>query len=717
MRLPLLLTALVLLAAPARAADPSACRVAQLAAAPGARARPATSRPATPDADALAAAAPRLAALGLRVDRTLLDGLAAPPAAARGVLDMGGFAPARVVLLAAGDSATAATAALTVAAEGLVDWIEPLVTREALAASPASASLLDSLPDDPLLRARSQWGLWNVGSAGGGTFGGSARADVHAPEAWALGVGSDDVRLAVADTGIDPDQPELGGLLADGTPRIVDAINVTGEAVPAVTDSFGHGTLVAGVMAARTNDGPRLANSGVAGVCGGDGLTTAGCRIVPIKIAPGHSGEATSFDIARAVLHATDHGARAMNLSFAGGSPSRLERMAFTYAITRGCVVVVAAGNGGARPGADLPVYPAAYSAEGLCIQVGASDAFDQRAAFSSYGPGLDLLAPGLNIYTTFMTYPSWAGAVYDGYVAASGTSYAAPFVTGAVGLLAAARPELTDTDFQHLLRETADDVGDPGVDARTGWGRLDLARALDAVRPGNGIWHDEVAAQSFAPDTTAAPLALGEAGPGTLDRWSGTVAATRWAALATVALPDSFADMDSLRVWPRVGGTFAARGDYRLPWFTPTAQVVATSRRSFTLRGWIYRASDDDTCSACPEPWIPLPPEYVRFGFTVIGPVTRDSTRGVTEGPAPEGLVTGANPFRGSIALRAPGAGRIVVVDAGGRVLRAFAVGAGSTRWDGRDDAGRAAPPGLYFVRWSGARGTRTARIVKLDR
>src|SRR4029077_4412110 len=124
----------------------------------------------------------------------------------------------------------------------------------------------------------------------------------------------------------------------------------------------------------------------------------------------------------------------------------------------------------------------------------GATDPRDDRAIFSSYGPGLDLLAPGVNIWTTFMTYPSARGAVYDGYVAGSGTSFATPFVTGTVGLLAALRPELCDTDFQQVLRESADDIGASGVDAETGWGRLDAARALASVAPAFGVWHDEVA-------------------------------------------------------------------------------------------------------------------------------------------------------------------------------------------------------------------------------
>ena len=720
----LLLVLSLTMAATRARAERTGAFVAQLApasgAVPGAFVAAGSRRAAGPDGAAIAAAAPRLAALGVTLRRALLASLPAPGRLARTGPGVPGFAPERVVLLETADSASAAVAMRALADAGTVEWVEPLRQRTlalesyscAVAAAPVTGATLDSLPNDSLLRTGWQWGLWNLGSAGGGLYGGVARADVHALEAWRVSVGADTLRLAIADTGIDPAHPELGGLLAGGATRIVDALNVTGEMVPAITDSFGHGTPVAGVMAARTNDGPHFSGRGVAGICGGDGVTSSGCRLVPIKIAPGHSGDASSFDIAAAVLHATDVGARAMNLSFAGAGGSRLERLALTYAITRGCVVVAGAGNSGAGPTPERAVYPAAYAADGLCIQVGASDEFDERTRWSSYGPGLDLLAPGVDIWTTFMTYPSYYGAVYDGYVAAAGTSFAAPFVTGAVGLLAAARPELIDTDFQHVIRESADDIGDPGVDARTGWGRLNISRALDAVRPGIGIWHDEVAAQSVVPDSVSGPLVLGEAGPGTLDRYRGVVSARRWLALATVTLPDSFAD--SARVWLRVGGTFAARGDYRLPYFTPTAQVIARTRRTFTLRGYLYRA-DEDSCANCPETWIPLPPEYVRFGFTVMGPTVADTGRGTASVPPEGSMLAGANPFRGSLLLRAPGPGRVTVLDALGHRVREFGVPGGALRWDGRDGAGHGVPPGLYFVRWQGAKVSRTVRVVRL--
>src|SRR5205085_9441371 len=130
---------------------------------------------------------------------------------------------------------------------------------------------------------------------------------------------------------------------------------------------------------ALTNNGVTLDSLGIAGVCGGDGGSNRGCRIVPIKVTRDSSGLATAFDFARAILYATRIGCRAVNLSFAGTSPSNLERAVLRDAMMHGCVLVAAEGNDGGIGDGATPEYPAAYSAEGLCIQVGASDEWDQR--------------------------------------------------------------------------------------------------------------------------------------------------------------------------------------------------------------------------------------------------------------------------------------------------------------------------------------------------
>ena len=830
MPLVLSLLATLLLAAPAFAGAPARQLIVQLSGAALGAPSDAAAAPAGDGAfvrpNALPAAArARFAALGLRATRALAApaaggaafGAARSLGVRRALPALYGFSPERIILFEAPDEALAASALVALTNDPLVDWVEANVVRTpalwrlgpepaASALAPARASVLDSMVNDPYLVGGRQYPLWNIGRTG--FFGGVARADVHALEAWRLAVGDNTIKLAVADTGIDPAQPELAGLMPDGSPRLVDAFNATEEPDPSVLDLYGHGTPVAGVMAARTNNGaPYLAGSGVAGVCGGDGAGNAGCRIVPIKIAPGHSGEASSFDIARGVLHAADVGARAVNLSFAGEVASRAERLALTYALYNDCIPVCAAGNSGFdQP--TLPLFPACFAYDGIGISVGASNPSDRRPLFSSYPFGLDLVAPGENVYTTFMTYPSFSGASYPGYVPASGTSFSAPHVAGAVGLLAAARPDLTDNDFQHVIRESAHDIEAPGYDAPTAYGRLDLEQMLKRVGPEVGLWHDEIAADSFAVDGEGA-LTVGERGAGTMGRHFGTSWATRLAAYGTAAIPDSFLSVTS--VWLRVAGTLAVRGDFRIPYFAATAEVLRRDAERVTFRGYLYRVNDD-SCEVCDDRYVPLAPSNVRFAFSVLGRVDRPPvvaitaitpsgagapgapcaldftatdvdtvtrTRlefelpggrriSITESQSPGGRLSGTlpcvgffdtpgqlvltafdehghrdqsearvpftiqagaclsplhafrvtpTPFSGTLGVFAPVAGRVQVIDAGGRLVRELATNGGELHWDGRDRSGSPTPAGIYFVRFRGDAGSVTRRVVKLTR
>ena len=706
--------ALFALAGPASAGDPSRELIVQLsadaAASPGFALRSVGALP--------AAVRGRFAALGLHATRALGEQLSI---AARPLPAAYHFHPERIVLVEAPDAALAASALAALANDPLVDWAEPNVSRTMLPglvggapAPPRAIAGLDTLANDPYLRSGAQWALMNVGAAG--PFHGVAGADVHAVTAWQTSVGANDLKLAVADTGIDPAQPELGGLMPDGTPRIVDELNATDSPNRTVLDYWGHGTPVTGIMVARTNDGPHFApNTGIAGVCGGDGVANAGCRVVPIKIAPDTSGEATTFDIARGIVHAADVGARAVNMSFAGEGPSRTERLALTYALFNGCVPVGAAGNSGFDPvEAVIPLYPAQYALDGLAISVGASDERDQRALFSSYPSGLDLVAPGSpNIYTTFMTYPSGAGQSYPGYAIFGGTSAAAPHVTGAVGLLAAARPELIDDDAQHVIRESADDIGAPGVDPQTAHGRLNLAAMLARVGPSVGIWHAEVAADSVVQELQGT-LHVGEGFGDTLVVPPRDYLATRFAVYATVAIPDSFLSVTS--AWPRVDGTFAARGTFTLPYYVPWAEVVSVAGGAMTLRGFVYRI-DDNSCPVCAGRYVPVAPADVRFAFTVIGPVLRPPAQVGSLPSSGASLRAAPTPFAQVLTLHAPGEGTLSVIDASGREVRRLATAGGSATWDGRDARGMASPAGIYWVRFNGLTGSVTTRVVKLGR
>lgn len=670
----------------------------------------------------------RLASLGLRARARLDDGLAPTHAPAGGTGPARfGIDPSRVLLVAAADSSSAALAASSLRVDPAVEHVECNASR-------GIAALAPDYPNDPMFRDGRQWGLRNLGPAG--PMGGVAGADVRALEAWPNSVGGNEVILAVADTGVDPLHPELAAILPDGTQRVLAGRDVSSDPGSSTDDPYGHGTLVAGVMAARAHDGVHFDSLGIAGVCGGDGGANFGCRLLPIKITRLNESVTGSWEIARAILAATEFGARAVNVSFVGGGPSGLERRALYHALVRGCVAVCASGNDGWNDGTAAR-YPAAYAADRLAIQVGASDSRDRRAVWSSYGPGLDLLAPGVDIWTTWMTHPSWNGTHYPGYVLNSGTSFAAPHVSGAVGLLAAARPELRDAGVQEVVRAAAHDVGAPGIDAEAGCGRLDLAASLAAVDPSLGLWNDEVAGEPFGVAVVDS-LVVADFAPPPLAGWTGRSLAERIELRATVTLPDSFVAAggeQTLRIWPRIGGTTTGRGDFRLPYLTPFAEVIERGPTSFTLRGWVYRllptehrvTSGDgervepSKTGELAEPSnveLPIATDLARFGFTVLGPVARPPVAVPDRAHRPRALRVGPNPFRGSTTIELPGPGRLVVFDPRGRIVRSASVRGTIARftWDGRDDRGLRVPAGLYLVRFEGTDAPHHAKLVRLD-
>jgi len=169
---------------------------------------------------------------------------------------------------------------------------------------------------------------------------------------------------------------------------------------------------------------------------------------------------------------------------------------------------------------------------------------------------------------------------------------------------------------------------------------------------------------------------------------------------------------VDSVRVWPRVGGTMTVRGSFDQPYFAPWAEVTAQSASSFTLRGCLFRVPP---CAGCTEPEeLPLPLDQARIGFTVIGKVDR-STVGVP--PAPPirpPLTISPNPMAALVRFQAAHEGCLDILDVRGRLVRTLCSGTGTWTWNGRDDDHVLAPPGVYFARLRepGARATRFARL-----
>jgi len=233
-------------------------------------------------------------------------------------------------------------------------------------------------PNDSL--AAGQWGLTTV----------------RAPEAWdLLPVPTPGVTVAVVDSGICAAHPDLQGrITSDGWDFVQN------DATP--QDEFGHGCAVSGIIAANSNNG-----LGIAGVA-------PNANVMPLRVLDA-TGIGRYSNVAAAIVYAVDNGAQAINLSLGGPNPSTVLQEAVNYAEARGVRVIAAAGNGAS----EQVYYPAAYPS---VVAVGSVDQNLQRSSFSNFGPDVDLYAPGSNIMTTRL----------DGsFQTASGTSVAAPYVTG----------------------------------------------------------------------------------------------------------------------------------------------------------------------------------------------------------------------------------------------------------------------------------------------
>ena len=283
---------------------------------------------------------------------------------------------------------------------------------------------------------------------------------LRVPEAWEVRQATGQV-VAVVDTGVDARHPDLSGAVVAGK----DLVN---PALDGRSDPSGHGTHVAGVIAA------------VAGNARGGAGVALGAKVLPVRVLDG-DGSGYDDDVAEGIVWAADHGAKVINLSLGGAQRSALLEEAVEYALASGAVVVAAAGNE-ALVG-DPVEWPAAIPG---VLAVGAVGRDGVRARFSSSGRHLALAAPGVDILST----------VPGGYASVSGTSMAAPFVAASAALVRANEPALTPAEVGRRLRGTAMDLGPAGHDRWYGHGRVDLLRAL----------RDGAAGLPVPPEPPAAP-------------------------------------------------------------------------------------------------------------------------------------------------------------------------------------------------------------------
>lgn len=277
------------------------------------------------------------------------------------------------------------------------------------------------IPNDPLFSQ--QWG----------------QVKIKTPQAWDTTIGSSQVQIAILDTGITNSHDDL-------TSQVESWVNFS--SAPTSFDQNGHGSHVAGIAAAITNNGLGAA---------GTGRQT---HLQSVKVL-GDNGSGYYSWVINGIYWAADNGAEVINMSLGGSSGSTSLKEAINYAWNKGVVLVAAAGNNGN----SWPVYPAYYTNN---IAVAATDQNDNKAYFSTYGSWVDVAAPGVAIVSTL---PNNSYAFYNG------TSMATPHVAGVAALIKAAFPGFSNQQVRNKLEETADKIS--GTGSYWTYGRVNALAAV----------------------------------------------------------------------------------------------------------------------------------------------------------------------------------------------------------------------------------------------
>jgi|GEM_PF-1971395 len=279
---------------------------------------------------------------------------------------------------------------------------------------------------------------------------------ISADSAWNTAKGSENVIIAIVDTGINGTHEDLNGKVIGG----YNALTETNIIPNSDSDDYGHGTSVSSVTAGVTNN-----SKGLAGV-------DWNSRLMPVKVLDSN-GYGYSFDVAAGIIYAADHGAKVINLSLGGSTLSNTLKNAIDYASDQKRVLVVAASG---NSNTDIS-YPAKYW---KVLAVGATNQSDMRWYKSNFGPDLDVVAPGESIYNS-----SDSG----GYRYSTGTSLAAPHVSGLAGLVFAKNPDYSNDQVKLIIQNNTDKLsamGGSDFSNYYGYGRINLLKSINSIVSGN---------------------------------------------------------------------------------------------------------------------------------------------------------------------------------------------------------------------------------------
>ena len=269
---------------------------------------------------------------------------------------------------------------------------------------------------------------------------------IQAPQGWDITTGAASFPIAIIDSGVDADHPDLASKLMTGRNFLDGSVNTD--------DTHGHGTSVAGAAAAASNNG-----TGISGVAWAS-------PIMPLQVF-NSTTSALYSTIASAITWATDNGAKVINISMAGSTSSLTMENAINYAWNKGVIVVASAGNSST----SAPYYPAACK---NVVSVSATTSSDLKASWSNFGATVDVAAPGASIYTTTKG---------GGYGSVNGTSFSSPITAGLVALIWSANPTLTNAEVVDILLQNTDDLGAVGFDESFAHGRINAFKSVSVAK------------------------------------------------------------------------------------------------------------------------------------------------------------------------------------------------------------------------------------------
>lgn len=431
---------------------------------------------------------------------------------------------------------------------------------------------------------------------------------IRAYDAWDITMGSPSVRVAVLDTGVDIDHPDLAGQIAAQTDVVDNDSNAD--------DDNGHGTHVAGIIGAGANNG-----IGVAGVAPGAKLIAVDVFTTYLDNGVQRWG-ALTLDVVEGINYALTNGADVINLSLGSYDSDYAFEGAVNNAVASGVPVICAAGN----DNVSYPHYPSDYAASVSVIATGWDDT---RASYSNYGTDKDISAPGGDNQNSpssriLSTYPGQ-------YAWMNGTSMAAPVVSGVAALMLSANPSLSPAQLKNILYATAADLGAPGRDIEYGEGRVDayyavaaaaapvhvtnlvLSSSSETMSPGAAL----TLGATLQPGNTTFPKiiwASSNAGVATVDRTGRVVAVGAGRAIVT-ATADGVSESCSITVAaPQYTVTFDSMGGSPVSSMTLSGGASISSPPSTSMAGSAFAG------------WYPTP-QYntapVSFPYAVTANVT----------------------------------------------------------------------------------------------